>query len=97
MALFDWRLAFVEKRSLTEMVGKTFAAFADFPGIDAFIKRGKSTFLYLGLKRASATERIGMVTYPSFWNFLTHVSVALIIVHWSNRSVNRNFVKVGTA
>ena len=97
MLSFYFRHTVEKQRCLTEMVLKTVAALANFVAFDSFCIMHESTHCFRRHHRTTAAQRIGSIVDFRGVNVRLHYAVALIVVHGTDGTVNRQFRKVGTS
>src|ERR1700722_2944416 len=93
MVLLPLGLTVVEQRCLRVMVGKLLRLTTHFVVGDGFWKRHEAGLSRL--KRASTAEGVRFVRHATAGDRLTVHAVALVIVHWRDRGVDRDFWKFG--
>ena len=95
MRLLDSRLAVPEQGRLRIMIGKALRLAAHLVAVQRLWKRAETS--RAGLKGATASERIRFVGDASPIDRLAMHAVALVVVRWRHRCIDRNLVKVGSA
>ena len=78
------------------MIKKLFTPGSDFSPIERFGVCDKSAHLPACLHGTAAAQRIRLITHAPVIDRLAHMPVALIIVYWYHRAINRNLMKIGT-
>ena len=78
------------------MIEETGAALPHLLSVNLFRIADEPTHIHARLERTSAAQAIGIVARLSSIDRLAHKAVALVVMHWCNRAVDRNFVKVWT-
>ena len=100
MGLLHWGLAVEKQLRLGVVVGK-FLGLGPHLGLlffgPKFLGYGHKALRTTGLKRAAATQGVGLVGDAPAWDGLAVHAVALVVVDRCERRVDGEFVEVGAA
>ncbi len=97
MLLFVIDLTVEKQCGLREMIGKTLAPVADFPSVNFFFIRRKTAVFDHCLKRTAAAQTVRFIGDATFVDVVPKLPVALVVVDFGKRAIDRNFVKIRAA
>jgi hypothetical protein len=97
MPLLRIGLAVPEEGSLAEVVEELLAPLPDLPALQLLRMRDEAAHRAAGLHGTAASDRVRVVGGLAGIDGLPHEAVALIVVQWRHRPIDRDLVEVGAA